>query len=232
MRNILLLCSLAVLSFSCVTSQPTYIKFKRESDNKTVKCRTVRPDVVTTKVKASIDASIKEIKLINGSTEIDQTVTRIREEIPNLQVLEALTYAACETYGNDGLTPEQYGTYMTEIVPKVKTFASGTTSDSVEKEIGERYGRAIGFILGRLRRYYENNEQKYPSSLKLLGVDDKIEQIGANNIVYSKDENQGFILKIAGKDNRLNTSDDHIYNHETLTITHAEMMKKQNRQSN
>jgi len=109
------------------TAQPTYQKFKRKSDNRKVKCKTVRKDVVTTNAKASIDISLRDIKLINGSAGIDKSITRIREEIPNLQVLEALTYAVCETYGNDALTPEQYGTYMIEIVPKVKAFVSGST---------------------------------------------------------------------------------------------------------
>jgi len=78
-----------------------------------------------------------------------------------------------------------------------------------QKLRGQRDGYAIGFIMGRLGRFYKNHSS-FPLSLNELRVDDKIEVLGISKISYAVGSDD-FKLIFAGGDGILNSSDDRIY---------------------
>lgn len=92
-----------------------------------------------------------------------------------------------------------------------------------QKLRGQRDGYAIGFIVGRLARYYRNNSA-FPTSLIELDIQDKIDVLGIEKISYSSSPDD-FRLVFAGRDGILNTSDDKIYTKQDIKVDASNSMK-------
>jgi hypothetical protein len=75
---------------------------------------------------------------------------------------------------------------------------------------GREAGRAVGVIVAAIERFQRENGE-YPKSLSELGVIDQIEKLGASRVAYDLDPENGYVLRFAGQDNRLNTTDDKVH---------------------
>lgn len=86
-----------------------------------------------------------------------------------------------------------------------------------QKLRGRRDGYAIGFIIGRLGRYYKSH-LAFPGTLNEFELDikDKIEAIGSSKISYSL-TSDGFNFIFAGQDGVFNTPDDKIHTEKDIT---------------
>lgn len=85
---------------------------------------------------------------------------------------------------------------------------------------GEREGRNVGFIAGRLKRYYKNNGESFPSSLKNkeLDIEKQINELGESRLDYRLNSDGNITLRYAGRDYALNTIDDKVYKSENGEI--------------
>ena len=170
-------------------------------------------------------------KVITGDVTFKTNPQVISLASQTVRDAELRTYLRCLALNRDKFTPEQiaYFENLSAILatdPTTKEMLSWSennpfpVSDSdsskgmTEKTFaywkGREAGHTMGFIVARLERFYDENG-KYPNRLSELGVDDKIEILGESKIDYRLDPQKLFVIKYAGSDHRLNTSDDKIH---------------------
>lgn len=123
---------------SCIGGQSidlrSPITFTRP-DNITVKCYQPPPEVIATSVKVDMDASVSKIKeILRAQAELKQTVQRIRNEIPDLQRIEVLSFRLCTDYGSGGLDPISYQTFLKALY-EVRTGLSTQSSPADSKTV-------------------------------------------------------------------------------------------------
>lgn len=133
---------------------------------------------------------------------------------------------------------------VTDGTPFIKWVSRGTTIQVISHVlfIGLVGALALGSVSGYISGYdaalnvisiqqeIENfalEEKRFPKDIdelvnKFPITKFNIEELGTEQINYSTDETRGYILRYAGRDGKLNTPDDKIYDHES----YAKFFKK------
>lgn len=82
----------------------------------------------------------------------------------------------------------------------------------LEKLRGRKDGYSVGFVRGRLNKYFDSNGM-FPDSLLELNLDPYLKALGYDKYDYLVDVNQdNYTFVFAGSDQILNTTDDYVYN--------------------
>lgn len=92
---------------------------------------------------------------------------------------------------------------------------SSKTNEEIKNTIdeysrGKEDGINMGILIRTLEKYYFNNK-KFPYSLSELAIDEILIKLGNSRLEYKLKSNDEFVLKFAGADYLLNTSDDKVY---------------------
>lgn len=149
-----------------------------------------------------------------------QTVKVPIEVSDRLKELDLMQYIFCHKIGELEKDDPNKSKLQKEVIEIYIEIVKLTFSDKnqdlthmseyeFQKLRGQRDGYAIGFIMGRLARYYKNHST-FPSMLTELGLNDKLEVLGMSKISYTLGVDD-FILLFAGSDGILNSPDDRIY---------------------
>jgi hypothetical protein len=77
-------------------------------------------------------------------------------------------------------------------------------------ERGKKEGTAMGKLSKSLDKFYMDNS-KYPETLNELNISEIILTLGSSRLYFKKKDDKNYILKFAGEDYALGTSDDRIY---------------------
>nr|WP_299067694.1 hypothetical protein [uncultured Allomuricauda sp.] len=133
---------LVVLVTSCKSSNLNKRKeiTHTRSDGKTVKCYQPPADVTVT----GTDLNFSAIKShINAIASVTTKISRIREEIPGINSIEAIEFRMCNAYGNNIIDSKTYNKFVGQILPALEIINQPKVSNN---NIGENYMRLFGAL--------------------------------------------------------------------------------------